>query len=162
MSIPARVSDYLDTQDILYDLVAHDLSQSSVASAVMADIPLHKLAKAVILEDQEGRHLMAILPADHRVSMARLSEELNRSFQLMSEYKLSQMFSDCEEGAVPPVGDAYNMDVCWDEVLDSVSDIYLEGGDHNTLVHLTHDNFRLLMKNAKHLFFSSSVGYGYQ
>ncbi len=162
MSIPARVSDYLESQQIPYDLVAHDSSNSSISSAVLAQIPLHKIAKAVILEDHESHHLMAILPANHKISLSKLNEELHRSFQLVTESQLYQMFGDCEEGAVPPIGEAYHLDMCWDEVLNSVPDVYLEAGDHNTLVHLSHDNFRRLMKESKHLFFSSTAGQGYQ
>lgn len=154
MTMPARVSDYLKAQQIPYSLVPHEASNSSMSTSFLAHIPLKNIAKAVILEDHEGHNLMAVLPADRKVDLMKLGEQLNRSFQLVKEEQVYKMFSDCEEGAVPTMARAYHIDACWDEVLNSMSDIYFEAGDHNTLVHLNHDGFIQLMQNTRHFYFS--------
>ncbi len=154
MTMPARVSDYLDAQEISYDLVSHQTSSSSMSTSFLAHIPMHNIAKAVILEDHEGHNLMVVLPADRKIDLAKIGQQLSRSFQLAKEDMVYKMFSDCDEGAVPTMGKAYHMDACWDESLNSIDDIYFEAGDHATLVHLDHDGFRQLMKGTKHFHFS--------
>jgi Ala-tRNA(Pro) deacylase len=44
--------------------------------------------------------------------------------------------------------------VLLDESLDSASELHFEGGDHTTLVHVSGDAFRALMKDARRAHFS--------
>ncbi len=60
------------------------------------------------------------------------------------------MFGDCELGAVPPVAGAYGLAAVMDDSLEGFSDIYFEGGDHRTLVHLNGHNFHRLMVEIPH------------
>ena len=130
MSVTARVDDYLNAQNIEFEVLHHAHSSSSLGSAKMAQISPMKLAKAVILEDHEGRHMMAILPSTNRISFHKLEDEMNRDFHLLSEQKVYELFKDCEPGAVPPVGHAYHMDSVYDELLSDQKDVFIEAGDH--------------------------------
>lgn len=157
MSISNRLYDYLDQHNVKYDTLVHNPTMNSVGTAVEAGVPMHQLAKAVILEDHEGRHLMALLPATHKINLGKLSDDLCRSFHLVKEQRVYEMFNDCEKGAIPPIGDSYNMDMVFDDLLDQQNDVYLEGGDHSTLVHLEQSEFRRLMQGHKHSRFSAEV-----
>jgi len=157
MSITARVSDYLDVNHIQYEVIHHAHSSSSLDSAKMAQISPMKLAKAVVLEDHEGRHMMAILPSTNKISFHKLEDEMNRDFHLLSEQSVYKMFKDCEPGAIPPVGHAYHMDSVYDELLSDQKDIFLEGGDHQTLIHLKGSEFQKLMTDCRHSRFSGEV-----
>ena len=59
MSIPHRVHRFLNEQNIPYSTVPHSPSHSSAQSAIAAQVPLQKVAKAVILKDQVDNFLMA-------------------------------------------------------------------------------------------------------
>ncbi|MGS0673774.1 aminoacyl-tRNA deacylase [Shewanella sp. 125m-1] len=154
MSISARLNDYLDDNKIKFDLVPHPHSSSSLSSAIAANISPSQLAKAVTLEDHEGRRVMAVLPANHKVSLRTLGDKLNRDLRLIEEKEVYDMFSDCHKGAIPSLGDAYNLEAVYDDLLVEAKEIYFEAGDHNTLVHLSRQNFIELIKDAKHLSFS--------
>jgi Ala-tRNA(Pro) deacylase len=52
-------------------------------------------------------------------------------------------------GAVPPLPEAYAVDAFVDESFDQQPDIYLEGGDHRSLVHMTGADFRAIMRDVK-------------
>ena len=157
MAISTRLYDFLNEQNVPFDTVPHHHSQNSVGSAIAAAIPLQQVVKAVILVDHEGRYLMALLPASHKVNMGKLSDDLCRSLNLAKEQQVYGMFSDCEQGAVPPMGQSYNIDMVYDDLLVQQGDIYMEGGDHTTLVHLKHDDFSRLLKDYKHSRFSAQV-----
>ncbi len=47
-----------------------------------------------------------------------------------------RLFGDCEPGAVPALGDAYGIQVIWDDDLKYTSDIYIEAGDHEHLIRI--------------------------
>ncbi|MCV2884841.1 YbaK/EbsC family protein [Aestuariibacter sp. AA17] len=150
MSGLERTTHYLDSQHIRYGLVSHPHSKSSVGSAISAEIPMHQLAKAILLEDHEGKHLMAIIPADYKLNLHSLNDTLNRSLKLVKEAKVYQLFTDCDSGAVPPIPNAYHMDAIYDDSLTKESQLYLEAGDHETLIQLEKDDFRRLMSKYQH------------
>lgn len=152
-----RVTEYLNSHKIRYQLLSHQESRSSISSAICAQIPLHSLAKAVVLEDHDGKHLMAILPADYKLSLSKLNDELNRSFKLVKEAQVYKMFSDCATGAVPPIPNVYHMDAIFDDELTDEPEVFLEAGDHETLIQLENKDFRKLMGNHKHSRFSRKV-----
>lgn len=157
MAHPHRLQDYLLEQDIPFDLLTHQPSESSLGTAMAARIPMIQLAKAVMLEDHESKRLMAILPASYKISIHRLNNEFHRKFHLIKESALGGMFEDCEPGAVPPGAQAYHLDMIFDDVLSKQPDIYLEAGDHQTLIHLNHDAFIRFVTHAKHGRFSRQI-----
>jgi len=159
MSISTRVASYLVGEGIKYDTVNHAHTSTSIGSAITAHILPRTIAKAVVLEDHESRHLMAIVPASHKVSLHKLSDKLDVNLRLANEEQVYKMFADCEHGAVPAIGQAYNMNSIYDESLDQLDDVYFEAGDHETLIHLSKAQFGKLMTNTKHSQFSSQAYY---
>ncbi|HSB97538.1 MAG TPA: YbaK/EbsC family protein [Spongiibacteraceae bacterium] len=145
MSIPARLSHYLRQHGIGYEICAHKLSSSSIETARAAHIQAQQLAKSVILEDEAGL-VMAIVPADQSVMVGQLTRLLGRpNLHLADEIKVAMQFEDCQAGAVPSVGMAWGMDTVVDDALDSSATVYLESGDHERLLRLTHEQFLNLM-----------------
>lgn len=157
MSANQRLTAYLDDHHIRYDIKPHSHSYSSIGTAITAEISPRKLAKAVVLEDHEGRHMMAVIPTDNKVSVRKLGQALNREFHLVSENTVYHLFQDCAPGAIPPVGRIYNMDTIVDEQLREQRDIYLEGGDHETVIHMKQAEFQKLMLDTKHGRFSGEA-----
>jgi len=157
MTISTRLDTYLTEHKIPYQTVPHYHSNSSIGSAVAAQVPLNQIAKAVVLVDHEGRKVMAVLPANNKVSLSALNDELRGTYQLVKESDIYKMFSDCDHGAVPPIGEAYNMPVVCDQQLDQLDEVYIEAGDHQTLLRLEHDAFEQMMSKGKHIRFSREV-----
>ncbi|PKI17086.1 aminoacyl-tRNA deacylase [Colwellia sp. 12G3] len=157
MNISTRLTRYLIDNKIPYQEVEHSHSNSSIGTAITSNISLKEIAKAVLLKNHEDRKLMAILPADHKISLSALNDSLYGQYQLMKEKEVYQVFSDCNLGAIPPAADAYNMNMVCDEKLDKLSKVYLEAGDHETLLCVTQDGFHTLMASGKHINFSHQV-----
>ena len=157
MSIVNKVSAYLDKNDIQYQVLEHEPSHNSINSATASNIPIAQLVKGVMLEDQDGKKLMAILPATHKVSLISVNEKLNRQFHLMKEADIFELFTDCDHGAVPPLAEAYNMDRVYDVCLMQQPYLYLEAGDHKSLIKLTREEFGQLMHGAEPLHISHRV-----
>ncbi|MCJ2377485.1 YbaK/EbsC family protein [Vibrio sp. ZSDZ34] len=157
MTIATRLDRYLHSHDIQFQTVQHNHSHSSMHSGVTAGVPLVSLAKGVVLEDHEGRHVMAVLPANNKISLSRVNDELNASFHLVKEQQVYQMFGDCDHGAVPPIGSAYHMSTVCDEMLTHLDYVYIEAGDHETLLKLDRNAFKELMGESKCFRFSSQI-----
>ncbi len=154
MSIPPRLSDYLNQNSARYDVCAHPHSRSSAETARLAQVPEHRLAKSVILEDDNGC-VLAVVPADSRVQLAEVSRLLGRhALRLSDEAKIGRMFDDCEPGAVPAFGMAWGVETVVDEELESCPEVYVESGDHESLLRMSSDQFSQLMSTARHGRFS--------
>ena len=157
MTIATRVGAYLDAHNIRYDTVAHAPSQCAMDSAHAAQIAPASIAKAVMLEDHQGHQLMAVLPANHKISLDSINRQMQAQLHLLEEERVYQLFDDCEPGAVPALGAAYNLNAIYDEALERQDDLYLESGDHRTLIHLSAEQFGALMKDTRHGLFSNKV-----
>ena len=147
MSIAYRVQDYIAEQALPWDPLPHLPSHSSMESARLAHVPPDRVAKAVLLEDAYG-YVLAVAAAHRPLDLARIGAALLRNLRLAAEPELLQLFSDCAPGAVPPVGPAYGIPVVWDRRLGEQPDVYFEGGDHRTLVHMSGADFCELMRCA--------------
>lgn len=75
---------------------------------------------------------------------------LNRNMVLANEAEVSALFSDCDFGAIPPVGDAYGIKTIVDNRLSECTDIYMEAGNHTDVLHLSGDAFQTLTQNMQH------------
>jgi len=158
MAIARTLKSYLDDHHVPYDTVHHAHTETAMDSARSADIPLHQMAKAVVLEDEKG-YVVTVLPSNNRLDLEWVNDELERHLELASEPELRGLFSDCATGAVPALSEAYGLDVLWDDHLKPVNDIYIEAGDHENLIHLHGEDFRRLMSRMPHSIISFSEDY---
>ena len=147
MAIAHTLESYIAERGIPYEVVSHAHSHSSAETAELAHVPGDRVAKRVILEDDDG-YVMAVLPATCHVKLGRLSRELNRKLRLATEKTLPDLFGDCELGAIPPVGLAYGMSTIVDDDIARQPEIYFEAGDHEQLIRVSREDFGTLMDHA--------------
>jgi Ala-tRNA(Pro) deacylase len=147
MTIAASVQQCLAREGVDYDVIAHERTRDSNHSAQAAHIPGDRLAKCVMLADDNG-YLMAVVPSTHKVDLGAMHRRLNRELGLATDRELVELFKDCEPGALPPLGLAYGINAILDESLVDAPDIYFEAGDHRALVHMSGRDFLKLMANA--------------
>jgi Ala-tRNA(Pro) deacylase len=152
MPIAPTLMRYLD-QNATYDVLFHEPTVSSMRTAEASHISGDCLAKAVVLR-RDGSYLLAVLPASHRLNLQELRMGLGKDVDLASETSIDGLFTDCAHGAVPAIGECYGLDMIVDEAIDEQPEIYFEGGDHTTLVHMSQAEFARLTRNARHERFS--------
>lgn len=151
MSIAPKLQQCLDEAKVEFDLVEHAPTKSSMETATASAVPAEKLAKAVLLDTEDGQ-LLALLPSDRRVELSELRSELGRKPRLASEDQIKSLFDDCDLGAIPPAG--YGVTTIVDDSLDRQPDVYFEAGDHKSLIHMDHGAFAQLTRGARHGQFS--------
>lgn len=157
MGMAMKLSDYLRSHAVQYELVKHPHSGSSLQSASTTHVPPGCVAKAVVLEDEDEQLLMAVLPASHKIDLQALRSDTGRMLRLARETEVGERFGDCELGAVPPLGPAYGIETVWDDSLANEPDVYFEAGDHETLVRVKTGDFMRLLEGARHMSFSEPL-----
>lgn len=148
MTTAPKLTQYLASHGASYDLVPHDLTMSSMRTAEACHVPADCVAKAVLLQDNGG-YLLAVLPASHHLRFEKLETQGHRPVRMATEDEVAHLFPDCARGAVPPIGAAYGLHTIVDDSIAERPDIYFEGGDHETLVHMSGPAFQALMMDAE-------------
>jgi len=149
MGIALTLQQYLDDQCVDYDVLTHARTSTSSQSAEASHVPGDCLAKAVVLS-REGGFLIAVVPSTCKVRLDSIGRLMQGPVSIASEDEIGALFPDCDEGAVPPLAVAYGLDAIVDDRLDGADEIYLEGGDHCSLIHVTGRQFRDLLQDAPH------------
>jgi len=148
MSISPSLKEYLDQQSAQYETVSHPRTMSSMDSAAAAHVPGEQLAKAVIVKETDV-YLMVVVPSHQHLHLGRLHHHLGQEVGLATEDEVFNLFPDCDEGAIPPVGVAYGFRTLVDSDLMDQPDIFFESGDHRNLVKVSGKQFSTLLGGAE-------------
>jgi Ala-tRNA(Pro) deacylase len=149
MGIAITLAQYLIDRGVVYDVVPHPYTATASASAEASHVSANSLAKAVVLKSGEG-FVLAVLPASRHIQFEELRKLLGRYVDMANEEQIETLFFDCAPGAAPALGAAYGLKVIVDDSLTQEPDVYFEGGDHASLVHISGSGFQKLMEDARH------------
>jgi len=127
---------------------------TSARTAEASHVPGDRLAKGVVLRRDDG-YMLAVMPASHHLRLTELRAQLGDNLEMANEAEINELFRDCANGAVPAVGKCYGLNIIVDESIEAQPEIYMEAGDHETLLHLSHAQFARLTANALHGRFSA-------
>ncbi len=150
MAISISFNEYLTNHHIDYELVKHRHTRSSFDSACSAHLPSAEVAKAIILKSSDGSCLMAALSVGHKLSIAQVNKLTGKNYHLLNEARLSDLFPDCEQGAIPSVGDAFAVAMLVDDGLLEAKQVYIEAGDHCHLIKIDHQQFASMLAKVPH------------
>src|SRR5712691_6528986 len=152
MTIAPTLQKHLD-RNVTYEVITHDATMSSTRTAEACHVSGNRLAKAIVLRHDSG-YVLAVLPASHHIRLTDLRRQIGDDVDLTNKKEIRQLFPDCTLSAIPPVGACYELDVIVDDSIQEPPDVYLEGSDHTTLVHVNQAQFTRLMAEARHGRFS--------
>lgn len=156
MAISKTLQEFLDERGVEYQVVPHPRTDSASRTAEAAHIPGDRLAKGVLVEDA-GHYMVAVLPATRRLQFGKLHYLLGEHVGLATEEEVRSVFPDCEQGAVPALGTAYGVETLLDESLADQDKVYVEGGDHCSLIRMTGADFRARLGDCRHGDFSRHI-----
>ncbi len=158
MAVASRMETYLRERGVKYKVVTHPHSEHSMDTAEKAHVPGDALAKGILVKD-EKEYLLVVLPSDYHIEIDSLQKLLQQDVAMVDEATLGQVFSDCELGAVPPIGMAYGIKTIWDpkSSLGALDQVFFEAGDHESLVRVSGEQFHELMAPAERGEFSHHI-----
>lgn len=130
------IRSYLQSRSVNFDFLLHRPTHSATHLAGSLHVPGRSVAKGVLVR-AGGDYVLAVLPATHRVDLARLSKILGvDEARLATESEVELVFADCEPGALPPFGRLYG--------LTTVLDLSLALGAEMTFIaNMRHEGVRM-------------------
>jgi len=154
MSIAPTLQKYLIDENIQFEEIAHEPTMSSARIAQTCHIPGDRLAKGIVLR-RDGEYMLAVMPASRRLRMPELRAALDSDVDMADEAEINELFRDCVHGAVPAIGKCYGLNLIVDDSINAQPDIYMEAGDHQTLLHLSQAQFTRLTAGEMHGHFTA-------
>jgi len=143
-----RCIDFLDMGRVCYAHTRHSMAYTAVDVAFAEHISPHKLAKTVVYATTQGYGL-AVLPADELIDLHVLGMYLNDpAIRLASEREMEQLFPDCEVGAMPPLGNLFNLPVVVDLNVAEQEFIAFNAGTHRDVIHMSYGDYARLVNPA--------------
>lgn len=154
MAISQHLHDYMDQCGVTFEEVPHTHTLQAAKAAEALHISGKRVAKGVLVRAGDD-YLVAVVPSSKQVRLDELGRWLGREVRLADEQESVPLFSDCALGAMPPVGAAFGLETILDDELLGADDVYFEGGDHRTLIHVDGADWRRLVRDAGHCAFSA-------
>ena len=146
MPILTKLREYLDSNQVPYEVVSHRQAFTAQEVAAAEHIPGRELAKVVMLRGGK-EFLMAVLPAPYRVDLKRAQAALGRAdLALATEEEFAGLFPQCEPGAMPPFGNLYHLPVYVDESLTKDETIVFNAGSHTQTVRMKYLDFARMVQ----------------
>ena len=100
--------------------------------------------------------MVAVVPSTHRLELGSL-QRIGRKTPWACYRTRGWRDVRLQTGGGSSRWRAYGLTVVLDDALIDAQDIWFEGGDHESLIHLDAGAFKKLMKNAEHGDFSHHV-----
>jgi Ala-tRNA(Pro) deacylase len=146
MPLLERLRSLFDARHIPYSLTTHRPATRASELAWLEHLPAWEVAKCVVVFEKNRFH-MIVVPADRHVDLYEVASVLGVDHvRLATEEELSDLFPDCELGAMPPLGVLYDLPVTLDADLASETMISFAAGTHTETIHMRFDDYRKLTR----------------
>lgn len=149
-----RMTALLDKEKIPYRVVPHPKACSALRLAESIHVPGREVAKVVIVRAGDlapgaattEEYGMVVLPANRDLDLARFAHTIGaESVSLVEEWELKEIFPDCEIGAMPPLGNLYELPVYVDQALAEEPVLFFPAGSHHEVIEMRYKDFERLV-----------------
>ncbi len=141
MTILKRLKEYLEKNGVPYEVGYHVRAYTAQEIAAAQHVPGKEMAKVVMVKADE-KIVMLVLPASYRVDIKKLKGVLNcKKVEIIKEEEFQELFPDCEIGAMPPLGNLYNLEVWVDKVLEENQSIVFQAGTHVETLRIKYSDY---------------------
>jgi Ala-tRNA(Pro) deacylase len=139
-----KLREFLNENQVPHQVIKHPQAFTASKVAGAAHIPGKEMAKTVVV-DLDGQHVLAVVPAHHKVDLERLRLATESYFaDLCQEWEFVRDFPDCEPGAMPPFGNLYGLEVYVEPHLAEDAEIAFNAGNHTEVVRMAYQDFERL------------------
>ena len=144
MKCRERLEQYLQENDVPFEVMAHSQAYTMQEVAAVLHVPGKQGAKVVMVK-ADGEMAMLAIPAPYRLDFAKLRALLSaKEVSLAKEEEFADLFADCATGAMPPFGNLYDLPVYVDRALAEEANIVFRVGTHRHTMKVAYADFARL------------------
>ncbi len=139
-----KLRQFLDALRVQYMIIHHVPAFTAQEIAAKAHVPGNEMIKTVMVK-VDGRMMMVAVPASAVVDLERLRISLKaRTVELASEREFRNLFPDCEVGAMPPLGEFWNVGMVMSRALLHDKYVAFNAGTHRDVIQMAFEDYRQL------------------
>lgn len=128
--------NYLRAISVRHAHTTHDLTHSAEEVASAEHMPPDRMSKTVVLQDNEG-FVLVVVAADSSVDVETLRTAIGvPTLCVAEETDLASLFPHADVGAMPPLGNLFNLPVYLDREVSSREFIAFYAGTHRDVIHM--------------------------
>jgi Ala-tRNA(Pro) deacylase len=139
------VQRYLDRCGVGYAMIAHEKAITAQELAATIHTKGREVVKTVIIKCGAEYAIVAV-PAHHQVVLEALERAMGGEVRLATETELSELFPECEVGAMSPLGSLYGLPVFAAEPLCKDEEIVFNAGTHTDAIRMRFADFNRLTR----------------
>ena len=144
-SVFDRIIRTLEEAKITYHVFEHEPVHTSEDAARVRKTPLHQGAKALVLYGDK-KPLMVVLPADRKLDMKLMKDTYGIRDLRMATPDEVQQITSVPIGAVPPLGNLFDIPVYMDKGMRDNTEISFNAGLHTKSISMREINFEAVVK----------------
>ncbi|MBW7996088.1 MAG: YbaK/EbsC family protein [Candidatus Glassbacteria bacterium] len=146
MTIAAKVREFMEQNDVDYEVIPHAVTYTAQETAASVHRPGREVVKPVLLTDGE-EYALAVVDAPHQVDLDSFARASGMEGAVLAdEAAMRELFPDCEPGAMPPFGNLYGIKVFCDKHLEKDDTITFNACTHHEAVRMKWEDFKRLVK----------------
>ena len=146
MDCQAKLAKYFRDNGVKFAAMTHRTAHTAQEMAAAQGVKGKQVAKVVIV-NADSKVVMLVMPACYRIDWAMLKNALRvKEARLASEEEFSDLFPDCDTGAMPPFGVMYNIPVYVDRALTQDPTIVFPAGTHRDTMKIGYGDYARLAK----------------
>lgn len=148
MALAARLERFLNQQGIAYRERSIGRVSSLDAAVSALGQAREDVIKATLLIDISGI-VMVVHRYDSTLDPEALRHMTGRNLQPLTGRQTMRLFSDCDPGFTPPIGNAYELSVLLDEGITQAERFLLSSGTDHSFVEMDGRSLRLAMAGSR-------------
>ena len=145
MQIPKQLINCLNESGVAYEILQHPEAVTAQRIAEVEHVRGRHQAKVVMVMSN-GKHVMAVIPADHRIDLLKVEKLTGKPASLETEQDFKSIFHDCAVGAMPPFGNLYGLPTYVDKILTEEDYIVFEAVTHTDAIKLNYRDYERIVK----------------
>lgn len=147
--VAAELVDVLREAGVEFELLPHARTDTARGEAVALGVLPQTVAKTIVVCDDTGARVRAVIPASSRLVLAEVAKAIGaKTVALVHESDLVDAYPEFELGAVPPFGGPEGELAVVDRRLAECEHVVLEAGMHDTSLRMRTDDL-LTVADAK-------------
>ncbi len=141
--LATKLKQFFDKHDVSYHILNHERNEGLEVALHDLELDATKGIKAQVIKCG-ANFLLAVMPLYDELDLRKLEIELNQKCYLLADKAADRFFYDCEPGSHPPFGEPYGLSMIIDVGVGELNSVYFESGCHNSIIHMSMDEFLFL------------------
>jgi Ala-tRNA(Pro) deacylase len=138
---PRSLDEFLKKNRVPYTTFRHEPAFTALQAAQLSHVRGRSWAKTVVCY-ADDQVILAVVPAHYKVDCDKLRELAGAAaLRLASEQEMCELYPDCEQGALPPFGGAYDRRVFVEKCFVGDPEMVFRAGTHTDCIRMHYGDF---------------------